>query len=137
MIRTWRYLLDTDVCIEAMKNNAQVVPRLLALPRSQIAVSAISVAELYFGAAKSAHPKKNRDVQEAFLSAFKILDFDRAAADAYATIRAALERSGRPIGERDQMIAATAVSRGLAIATGNMSEFTRVPALKLVDNWIV
>ena len=82
-------------------------------------------AELWFGARKSARPTATRREIDAFLEPLGVLPFDRAAADAYADIRFALERAGRPIGERDLLIASIASARGLAVVTHNLSEFAR------------
>src|SRR5258708_7241248 len=44
-----------------------------------------------------------------------------------------LERIGRPIGERDLMIASVALARDLTVVTHNVGEFSRVPGLKSED----
>jgi tRNA(fMet)-specific endonuclease VapC len=72
---------------------------------------------------------------DAFLEPFEVLPFDHQAAEAYARARFELERVGRPIGERDLLIASIALARGLAVVTHNLSEFARVPGLKAED-WL-
>jgi len=67
------------------------------------------------------------------LKPFEVLPFDHAAAEAYARVRFALERTGRPIGERDLLIASIGVARRLTVVTHNVSEFARVPGLGIVD----
>ena len=64
-----------------------------------------------------------------------MLPFDHDAADAYALVRFKLERVGRPIGERDLLIASIALSRGLTVVTHNVSEFSRVSGLTSED-WV-
>lgn len=64
-----------------------------------------------------------------------VLAFDTAAARRYGEIRAALERLGTPIGDADMRIAATALSRGLRVVTGNERHFRRVPELE-TENWL-
>jgi tRNA(fMet)-specific endonuclease VapC len=64
-----------------------------------------------------------------------VLPFDREAADVYARARFELERVGRPIGERDLLIASIALARGLTVVTHNVSEFARVPGVKTED-WL-
>ena len=100
-----------------------------------IGATIISVAELCFGARKSARPEATRREIDAFLGPLGVLPFDRAAAEAYAQLRFDLERAGRPIGERDLLIASIAVARGLTVVTHNVSEFGRVPLLKTED-WL-
>jgi len=60
--------------------------------------------------------------------------FDKAAAGAYAVIRAQLERQGVTISERDTQIAAIAVANGLTVVTHNVREFGRVEGLT-VEDW--
>jgi tRNA(fMet)-specific endonuclease VapC len=97
-------------------------------------LSAVVVAELRYGAAKSTNPTNARTVQDRFLSLIGFVPFDQAAADAYGTIRAFLEKQGTPIGANDLLIGATAVANQLIIVTHNMREFMRVPGL-LVEDW--
>ena len=128
------YLLDTNTCVYAIKRMPQVVRRLQERSPDDFAVSAITVAELRFGAAKSSRPTETRRSVDAFLKPFEVLPFGNDAANEYAPLRLALEREGRPIGERDLLIAATAKSLGLIVVTHNVREFSRVPDLK-VEDW--
>jgi tRNA(fMet)-specific endonuclease VapC len=95
----------------------------------------MTIAELWFGALKSARPAVARREMDGFLEPFVVLPFDRNAADAYARTRLALERQGRPIGERDLLIASIALARDLVVVTHNTSEFGRVPGLASED-WL-
>ena len=63
-----------------------------------------------------------------------MLDWDRAAGEHYADIRADLKRRGETIGANDLMIAAHARSLGATLITNNMREFVRVSGL-VVENW--
>ena len=129
-----KYVLDTNICVYALKRRDAVVDRLQKHSPDDLAVSIITVAELWFGARKSKRPESNRRSIDAFLKPFEVLPFDRAAAEAYAELRLGLERAGRPIGERDLQIASIAVARRLTVVTHNLSEFARIPGLK-VEDW--
>jgi tRNA(fMet)-specific endonuclease VapC len=129
-----KLLLDTDICIYAMKQNAKVLDRLLSRNRADVAVSVITEAELRTGAAKSASPVKTAHLLENFLLALAVVDFTSSDATTYARLRAKLERAGTPIGPLDTLIAAQAVSRKLVLVTNNEREFGRVPGLRL-ENW--
>ena len=128
------YLLDTNTCVYAIKRMPQVVRRLQERSPEDFGVSAITVAELRFGAAKSSRPAETRRGVDAFLKPLEALPFGNDAASEYAILRLALERGGRPIGERDLLIAATAKSLGLIVVTHNVREFSRVADLK-VEDW--
>jgi tRNA(fMet)-specific endonuclease VapC len=130
-----KLLLDTNTCIYALKLKGRVAERLREHPPDDVGVTIVTVAELWFGAGKSARPQATRREVDAFLAPLGVVPFDRAAAEAYAELRFALERAGRPIGERDLLIASIARARGLTVITHNVSEFARVPHLKNED-WL-
>jgi tRNA(fMet)-specific endonuclease VapC len=130
------WLLDTNTCIFLMKMRERLVSRVRTLSPDDLAVASITCAELWFGAARSQHPRRNRDVQDAFLAPMRVLDFNAKAADRYARIRAELARTGRQIGDRDAMIAAIALANDLGVLTSDTSEFRRVPGLR-VEDWMI
>ena len=130
-----KFLLDTDTCIYALKQNERVLERLLAAPREDVLVSVITEAELRTGAARSSTPSKNLQRVENFLSPITLIEFASDDAIAYATVRAKLERAGTPISPLDTLIAAQAVARKLTLVTNNVREFRRVTSLS-VENWV-
>jgi tRNA(fMet)-specific endonuclease VapC len=89
---------------------------------------------LYYGAARSTNPARERAAVDAFAAPFACLPFDHTAADVYATIRADLESRGLPIGANDYLIAAVALANNLTLVTHNTTEFTRVKGL-VVEDW--
>jgi tRNA(fMet)-specific endonuclease VapC len=129
---TW--VLDTNTCIHLMKRQEPLTRRVLDLGPGLFAVSTITCGELWYGAVKSRHPQRSRAEQDAFLHPFRVLDFDAAAADGYASIRHRLASAGKPIGDRDLMIAATALANRMGVLTSNTREFDRVPGLR-VEDW--
>lgn len=129
-----RYLLDTHTYIAAVRKHRPVLARLVQCAPDDLAVATMTMAELWFGALESADAARGRAVVDAFLAPFAWLPFDDAAADRYATARYHLEARGTPMGERDLIIAATALPHGLTVITRNTREFERVPGLR-VEDW--
>jgi tRNA(fMet)-specific endonuclease VapC len=129
-----KFLLDTDTCIYALKQNPTVLKHLLAQSREDIAVSVITEAELRTGAAKSTSAAKTLRLVENFLRPLGILEFTSNDAASYAQVRAKLERAGTPIGPLDTLIAAQAVARKLVLVSNNEREFSRVAGLR-IENW--
>lgn len=130
-----KVMLDTNICIYIIKRRPQsVVRRLGFFPVGDIGLSAITLAELEYGAAKSAQPKKNHEALEQFISPLQVAAFDQQATKVYGRIRALLEKKGRPIGGMDMLIAAHALTLGVRLVTNNEKEFRRVPGLH-VENW--
>lgn len=131
-----KVMLDTNICIYIINQSADsVLQRFRFFHVGDIGISAITLAELEYGAARSARPKKNREALEEFISTLDVAPFDRQATEAYGKIRAGLEKTGRPIGAMDLLIAAHALSLGVRLATNNEREFRRVPGLR-VENWV-
>ncbi len=131
-----RVMLDTSICIYLIKQRPQsLLDRFRSFPVGDIGVSVITLAELQYGASKSSRPKQNREALEQFLSPLEVAAFDRRAPVAYGTVRAALEKKGRPIGAMDLLIAAHALSLGVRLVTNDEREFRHVPGLR-VENWV-
>ena len=127
------WLLDTNVLIHAVRGRP---PGVRAHLREQspddVAVSSITIAELWYGAEKSSSPARRREAWKAVIEPFQVLPFDREAAEHHARIRHHLRH--RPIGERDLLIAAIALAHDLTLVTHNAAEFSRVPRLR-VEDW--
>lgn len=130
-----RYMLDTNICIYVIKNRPEEARAKFNANHSALSISSVTLAELLYGAEKSARPEHNLSVVESFAARLTVLEFDSKAAAHYGNIRATLERNGTPIGPYDQMIAGHARSQGLVLVTNNRKEFDRVEGLR-VENWI-
>ena len=130
-----KYLLDTNIVIYVIKRRPAQALAVFNQHQGQMAMSAITLAELVHGAEKSSDPPRNMAVLEDFRSRVAVVDYDERAAHHYGSIRATLERAGTPIGVNDLHIAAQARSAGLVLVTNNVEEFNRVPGL-LVENWV-
>ena len=129
------YMLDTNICIYAIKNKPeQVLCKIKEAYASGICISSVTLAELEYGADKSQNPEKNWAAILRLLSIFEVLPFDDFAAVECGNIRAYLEKQGTPIGPLDMLIAAHAKAAGLTIVTNNVREFERVPGLA-IENW--
>lgn len=130
-----KYLLDTNIAIYVIKRRPIDALEVFNRHAGQIALSAISQAELFHGVEKSSIPAQNLRVLEDFCSRLTIVDYGQRAAAHYGDIRADLERKGTPIGVNDLHIAGQARSEGLTLVTNNMKEFERVEGLRL-ENWV-
>ena len=130
-----RYMLDTNICIYAIKHKPeQVFQRLQEHDPSEICISSVTYAGLVHGVEKSRSVEKNRVALALLLANIEIMSFDSLAAESYGKVRADLEKAGTPIGPLDMMIAGHAKSLGYIVVTNNTKEFERVKGLKL-ENW--
>lgn len=129
-----KLLLDTNICIYIIKQKpAAVLQRFLEYQIGDIGISSITLSELRYGVAKSAHGEKNSKALNEFIIPLEIVSYDEMAAQAYGVIRASLEKAGTPIGSMDMLIAAQAISLGIPLVTNNTREFSRIPSLDLND----
>ncbi|MDH4197085.1 MAG: type II toxin-antitoxin system VapC family toxin [Candidatus Aminicenantes bacterium] len=131
-----RFMLDTDSCIALIKRKPSgLLRRMTSLAPGEVGLSAITLAELRYGVAKSAQRERNSQALDEFLLPLEIADFDEPAANAYGEVRVALEKSGRPIGPLDTQIGAHALSLGATLVTHNVREFSRIKGLA-VEDWL-
>ena len=130
-----RYMLDTNICIYAIKQKPEkVFQKLQKMDPKDVCISSVTYAELVCGVEKSEAVDKNRLALSLLLANIEILNFDTHAADEYGKVRADLEKRGIPIGPLDMLIAGHARSLGYTVVTNNIREFSRVKNLKTA-NW--
>jgi tRNA(fMet)-specific endonuclease VapC len=129
-------LLDTNTCIYFLnKKSEPIIAQFKRFSPQEVKLSAITVAELYFGAEKSKAKIKNWQTVESFVSAFETVSFDEKCSKIYAKIRASVEQAGTPIGSMDLLIASISLANGFILVTNNTKEFARIKKLKL-ENWL-
>lgn len=128
------YVLDTNTASHIIKGNVpRVRERLVRIPINRVAISVVTEAELRFAVGKKPEAQKLRAAVEEFLLNLNILSWDSGAAKAYATVRFAMERLGKPMGSLDIMIAAQALAvRGILVTSDRV--FQSVSNLD-VEDW--
>lgn len=135
-MRAALYLPDTNLLSAyAANRDADLVTRVEASV-SEMALSAVVLAEMEYGWRKAGQTKRVRR-QKALAAVLSLHAFDEEAALSYGIVKnALLHRSGNanPIGERDLFIAAHALALGAVLVTRNVREFSAVPGL-LVEDW--
>lgn len=127
-----RYMLDTDACIDLIKNRPDTMRiRLSRLLPEEVGISSIVAAELWFGISLSQMKRKNEAALKDFLEYVTVLNLPYEACPLYGKIRAGLQKKGTPIGAMDLLIAAHALLIDAVLVTNNTKEFSRVPDLKI------
>jgi len=127
-------VLDTDVCIELLRGNVQVVEQRRRL-LDRVATTWITACELAYGAANSGQPEANQELVREFLSSLPILEFNHAATVFFGQSKAKLRRAGNIVADADLLIAGVAQSYDAILVTGNTRHYQRVEGLRLED-WI-
>ncbi|CAA9588009.1 MAG: hypothetical protein AVDCRST_MAG18-4276 [uncultured Thermomicrobiales bacterium] len=133
------FLFDTDTLSNLLKRapSAALPGKLAGLPADQQAMTAITLGELVYGAARLGQlgiPLRER-IERDLIANLAILPFDATAARHYGLIRADLESHGTSLAEADLRIAAIAIARNLILVTGNGRHFGRITNLT-IENWL-
>jgi tRNA(fMet)-specific endonuclease VapC len=127
-----RYLLDANVVIGLLNDATSKPARRARRQRpADIAISAIVVHELFYGAFKSQRAAQNIALIDSLQ--FAVIEFDKEDARQAGEVRAILSSMGTPIGPYDVLIAGQARARNLTLITHNTEEFGRVPGLRFED----
>lgn len=129
------YMLDTNICSYILKEHPlSVKDHFDKIGPDALSISTIVLAELYYGAVR--HPKGTairKDIDD-FAGRILIIPWDQAAADHYGILRSGLEKTGKPIGSMDMLIAAHARSIRATLVSNNTRHFEKVPDL-LIAKW--
>jgi len=129
-----QYLLDTDTCVDLLRNVSPVIEKLRALAPDDCGISAITSFELFVGAARARDPRREAQKVETLLDVVEEISFDPDAARRAGALRFELETAGTPIGPYDLLIAGHALVLDLTLVTANTEEFGHVPGL-LLEKW--
>lgn len=127
-------MLDTNIVSELVRRpHGEVAQRVAATESGAVAISVIVAGELRYGAQRRGSARLTNQL-ETVLSAMETVPLSPPTDAHYGSIRADLERMGRPIGHNDLWIAAHARALGATLVTRNVREFQRVPGLE-VEDW--
>jgi len=125
------YLLDADWVIHALAGRRQAVETLKRLAPDGIAISWVTIGEVYEGAFGFPDPAAHLASFRRFLQPFRILDLDDPIMERFAELRSLLRRQGEIIPDFDILIGATALHHNLTVLTDNVRHFQRIPGLSL------
>jgi len=130
-----RFLLDTNIVSDLVRSpRGRIAGRIAEIGEGRVCTSIIVAAELRYGAVKRASPRLSAQL-EAVLGALDVLAFESPADTVYGELWARLERTGKPIGANDLLIAAQALALRHTVVTDNEREFSRIEDLS-VENWL-
>ena len=128
-------LLDTKIVSDLIRNpRGMVAESMRTVRESNVCTSIVAAAELRFGAEKEGSLRLASRIA-AVLDTLEVLPLAAPVDEKYAVIRSHLERTGRPMGANDLLIAAQALALGCTLVTDNEKEFRRIPGLS-IENWL-
>lgn len=129
-----KYLIDTDWVVNHLRGSERASGKLEELAASGLALSIISLAELYEGIYRSFDPEKAEESLNQFLTAVTVLGINGSICRTFGRERARLRKKGCLIGDFDLLIASTCLRHDLVILTNNVREFERVDGIKLLSH---
>ena len=125
------YILDSDWIIQALAGRSNAGTVLNRLASHRIAVSVLTVGELFEGAFNTANPQARLERLRRFLSSYYVLSVTEPVIGRFAEVRAFLRRRGELIPDFDIVIGATALEYDLTVLTFNIRHFSRIPDLRI------
>ena len=127
-----QYLVDTDWVIHYLHQHAGIVQRLQDLQQQEgLALSMISLAELYEGVYYSREPEEDERGLQDFLRGVTVLGLDERTCQIFGKERGRLRAAGLMIGDCDLLIGATALRHDLTLLTNNRRHFDRIEGLRI------
>ena len=126
-------LLDTNVVVAFLNGEGSVLKRIKD-EIDRIALTPLVIAELDYGAKVSHKAKENLEKLYRFVDIVQVVPFDIECAKAFGTIKSRLRSLGKPTGEVDALIAATALAHEAILVTANKRHFENIEGLK-VEVW--
>ena len=128
-----RYLLDTDWAISYLNQHLGTVRHLDTLRPEGVAISIVSLAELFEGTTGSYDPERNERALTDFLRPFPVINLDFPICRIFGAERSRLRAMGTLIPDMDLLIGATALRHGLTMLSNNRRHFGRLPGLNIVS----
>ena len=127
-------LLDTNIVVAFLNGDNSILKRIKD-EIDRIALSSLVVAELDYGAKASQRAKENLEKLYRFLDVVQVVPFDIECAKIYGSIKSKLRNIGKPTGEVDVLIAATAMAHKATLVTANKKHFENIEGLK-IEVWL-
>jgi tRNA(fMet)-specific endonuclease VapC len=128
-----KYLLDTDWIIDHLNGKREVTSRIESLAKDGIAVSVISVAELFEGVHGSRDYEKSLKALESFLKGFTVINLDVEVCKIFGRERNKLRKIGKTIGDFDLLIGSLCLRHNLVLLTNNKAHFDRIDDLRTIS----
>lgn len=131
-----KYVLDTNIVARLLDGDERVLSHLTDVEPSDVGIPLLVVAELMFGAEKSARREQNHARIQRLMETFPIVPVGPVVVRRYAAVRAAIESVGRPKSDFDLLIACTALEQNATLVTHDAALKDGVIASLVVEDWL-
>ncbi len=127
------YLVDTDWIIDHFNQVESITRKLEELWPAGLAISIISLAELYEGVHYSRNPAQSEAILQHFVAGVTVLPIDEKVCRIFGRERGKLRQERKAIGDFDLLIASTCLCHGLTLCTNNRRHFEMVEGLRIIS----
>ncbi len=129
-----KYLLDTDICVYWLKKDDCIEQNAISVGLENIAISFMTLSELYYGAHKSQRVNENLSAISLLTEKVSVIESNDQICARFGKLKVSLEKQGKIIDDADLFIAACALTSGATLVTNNTKHFKRIEELQL-QNW--
>jgi len=126
-----RLLLDTDTCIEIIRNNKRVVENFRRNNNEVCYLSHMTISELFFGAWNSPRPEYHLEKTQEFVAKFRTIPWSVNGCEIFGKMKATTRKRGDVIADSDLIIASIAVQENVMLISNNLKHFERLVSLGL------
>jgi tRNA(fMet)-specific endonuclease VapC len=130
-----KYLLDTDICVYWLKKDDRIEKNAISVGLENIAISFMTLSELYYGAYKSQHVKENLAAVRLLTAKLSVVESSDQVCTRFGNLKVFLERQGAIIDDADLFVAACALTTEATLVTNNTRHFKRIEELRLQNWW--
>ena len=128
-----KYLIDTDWVIDHLNGRGEIKQKLEELAPQGLALSIVSLAEVYEGVFYSRDSQESERALNKFLGGVSILGINEEICKIFGRERGGLRRKGQIIGDFDLLIASTCLDYNLTLLTNNIAHFERIESLETIS----
>lgn len=125
------FLVDTDWVIDHLNGVGAATQRLRELEPQGLAVSIISVAELWEGVLFSRDRKRTEAMFRQFIENMVVVGIDNETCQRFGQVRGTLRKKGKLVGDLDLLIAASSLRHNLTLLTNNRRHFENIDGLRI------
>ena len=129
------YLLDSDTFIYFTKGNRGVLKKIQEVGEENLTLSAVSIAELYFGVYHSERSSENLKRLQNFLKEIDIHNFNVSSARVFGRLKNELVRGDVTLDDFDLAIASITIATDSILVTHNTRHFEKIPEL-VCEDWV-
>ncbi len=127
------FLVDTDWIIHFLNGRSDIIAKLQELSVKGVAISMVSLAELYEGVYYSRNQANDEAALRDFVRTVSVLGIDEEVTRIFGRERGRLRSLGKTVGDLDLLIGATAIQHDLTLLTNNRRHFELLERLRIVS----